>query len=240
MPSSRNLTTFCLGSCGYNCGRDWSSTSGNNHDVSNLWPWPWPWIVNFGYPVSRKNELCGRIVVRLDIRYPAGYLVEYKRYPVKLEKALSGGRISSPTLTFTLDFDYIDHDHHLILTDLDLSRQLCILILTSNFNLHLQCVPLHYLSEIYYAKYYGKGGDSQLGKKIKIKTYLSGKIESQKRGGTKWLECTIYIPALSWPWTDWFGLAQLSYDDSTGEEGFWCHEESPLIHPAGRKFYIYF
>jgi len=26
---------------------------------------------------------------------------------------------------------------------------------------------------------------------------------------------------------------QLSYDDSNGGEGFWCHEESPLIHPVG-------
>jgi hypothetical protein len=27
---------------------------------------------------------------------------------------------------------------------------------------------------------------------------------------------------------------QLAYDDSSGgEEGFWCHEESPLIHPVG-------
>ena len=24
---------------------------------------------------------------------------------------------------------------------------------------------------------------------------------------------------------------QLSYD--VGEDGFWCHEESPLIHPVG-------
>jgi hypothetical protein len=33
---------------------------------------------------------------------------------------------------------------------------------------------------------------------------------------------------------------QLAYDDSSGgEEGFWCHEESPLIHPVGwaRRYY---